>query len=98
MGWFGVGGDLMGWGYGHNADGREIGYLVSGECDFEGCHAAIDRGLAFVCGGMHDGGEHGCGRYFCAAHLFHGFRGEDEEMSPQLCAECLKVWEAGNER
>jgi hypothetical protein len=47
-----------------------------------------------VCGGMHDGGEHGCGGYFCAGHLSYSFRGEDEEMSPQLCAGCLEVWKA----
>lgn len=71
----------MGWGSGVNAEGRKVGYLVRATCDEKGCRARIDRGLAYVCGGMHDGGEQGCGRYFCGRHLFIG-RGS------QLCAAC----------
>ena len=73
----------MGWsGPMPNAEGRLVGYAVEAICDLAGCEAKIDCGLAYVCGGMHDGGEYGCGRYFCAEHLYIG--------SPeQLCAECL---------
>ena len=60
----------MGWAFATNADGREVGYGIDTECDQEGCDKAIDRGLAYVCGSMHDGGSHGCGKYFCYAHLF----------------------------
>jgi hypothetical protein len=72
----------MGWGHGTNAEGREVGYNVAATCDQPGCSAAIDRGLAYVCGGMHDGGEHGCGKYFCEEHLFGG-------APAQLCKACL---------
>lgn len=62
----------MGWGdCGFDDDGRPIGYSVSATCDEPGCDAPIDRGLSYVCGGMHGGGEHGCGRYFCSGHLWY---------------------------
>lgn len=60
----------MGWGYGHNDEGREIGYNVEAKCDKPGCDKDIDRGLGYVCGGMHDGGDIGCGKYFCGNHLY----------------------------
>jgi hypothetical protein len=69
----------MGWGYGRNAEGREIGYSVSAKCDHRGCSKRIDRGLGYVCGGMHDGGERGCGRYFCGTH-----------RDFELCRSCRK--------
>jgi hypothetical protein len=61
----------MGWaiGYDDNWD-RDIGYGVPGECDAPGCHARIDRGLGYVCGGQPYGGEKGCGLFFCGKHLF----------------------------
>ena len=61
----------MGWGYGVNALGREIGYNVAALCDESSCKAEIDRGLSSVCGGMHDGGDYGCGGYFCGDHLYY---------------------------
>lgn len=61
----------MGWGHcGTDGLGREIGYAIPATCDEPGCDTPIDRGLSFVCGGMHGGGEAGCGRYFCGKHLF----------------------------
>lgn len=73
----------MGWGAGVNAKGEEIGYTIPWVCDHDGCTETIDRGLAYCCGGL-DGamGEHGCGRYFCYAHLFYG------EWEDQLCSVC----------
>lgn len=84
----------MGWSYGTNAKGREVGYGVRATCDEEGCGAEIDRGLAYVCGGMHDGGEHGCGHYFCTGHLFLT-GSEDGERSPGtfMCEPCCDEWE-----
>lgn len=73
----------MGWGFGINNEGREVGYYVRAICDEDGCEAHIDRGLAYVCGGMHDGGEWGCGRYFCGDHLFFG-------GPTQLCPSCME--------
>jgi len=58
----------MGWGYGQNEQGREIGYNVIATCDHPGCTAEIDRGVFYVCGGDHGGGEFGCGGYFCSDH------------------------------
>jgi hypothetical protein len=71
----------MGWNYGVNSDGREVGYSVTATCDEEGCDEKIDHGLAYVCGGMHDGGDEGCGGYFCYSHLFLG-------RPDQLCQAC----------
>jgi len=71
----------MGWGYGINSEGREVGYSIDATCDHKDCSKEIDRGLAYVCGDMHDGGEYGCGKYFCYDHLTVTKLG-------QLCKEC----------
>lgn len=87
----------MGWGSGTNAKGREVGYSVEAVCDQDGCATEIDRGLAYCCGGMHDGGEDGCGDYFCHEHLFvTGW--EDGTTHPQgmLCQSCCDEWEQAN--
>lgn len=64
----------MGYGYYVLSDGREAGYGVEAECDFEGCSERIDRGLGYLCGdnpdGWRDEDDPGCGDYFCAAHEF----------------------------
>lgn len=91
----------MAWATGTNIKGREIGYLVEAECDDSACEEKIDRGLAFVCGAEHDGGERGCGNYFCAKHLLfvtqtrlvNGFS-LVEKTSPQLCQGCADEWRA----
>lgn len=88
----------MGWAYGINTDGREVGYSVEATCDHEGCAAKIDRGLGYVCGSMHDGDEYGCGRYFCGEHLGYWFWGDEEIPSPQLCEECGARFETATER
>lgn len=63
----------MGWEIGYEPErDRDIGYGVPAECDHPDCHAKIDRGLAYVCGGEPYGGEIGCGLFFCEAHLLHG--------------------------
>jgi hypothetical protein len=81
----------MGWAYGTNAQGREIGYGVEATCDKDGCDDQIDRGVDYVCGDMHDGGKYGCGRYFCGDHLLFTDAG-------QLCEECAdRVDEADND-
>lgn len=80
----------MGWGHGTLPDGREIGYLVEATCDQDDCDEAIDHGLAYVCGGMHEGAEHGCGGYFCDEHLFLTALG-------QLCRRCTAEKAASGE-
>jgi hypothetical protein len=59
----------MSWAIGQNEQGRDIGYAVPAYCDFPGCKAEIDRGVAYTCGMAPDGGQHGCGLHFCGAHL-----------------------------
>lgn len=73
----------MGWAFGENSEGREVGYGVKATCDKEGCDTQIDRGIEYVCGEMHDGGEYGCGQYFCGTHLSMGFG-----LPEQLCGDC----------
>lgn len=73
----------MGWAIGFDERwSRDIGYGVLAECDHPRCHAVIDRGLSYVCGGEPYGGETGCGLYFCAVHLLS--RG----TVPPQCARC----------
>jgi hypothetical protein len=83
----------MGWATGVNQKGRDVGYGVEATCDLEGCEEQIDRGLAFVCGGMHDGGDFGCGGYFCGKHLFIPWFEVPSEESHQYCASCEKELE-----
>mgnify|MGYP000106075253 CR=1 FL=1 len=47
---------------------RDVGYGVPCICEHPDCDSEIDRGLSYVCGDMHDGGESGCGLYFCSEH------------------------------
>lgn len=79
----------MGWSYGTNGEGREVGYAVDATCDKDGCDAKINRGLAYCCGDMHDGDEHCCGRYFCYEHLQMGLG-----LPSQMCEECAERYEA----
>lgn len=60
----------MGWGNcGTDKRGRPIGYYHLGTCDHLGCNKAIDRGLAYACGGVHSEDEYSCDLYFCERHL-----------------------------
>lgn len=79
----------MGWSIGFDTKWqRDIGYAVPAFCDYPGCDAKIDRGLAYVCGAEQPyGGENGCGLYFCDAHRrWHSFRGGD---SGRFCLRCI---------
>ncbi|WP_420994081.1 hypothetical protein ACKI2N_001805 [Cupriavidus sp. 30B13] len=76
---------MMSWSIGYDNNwNRDIGYSVPAVCDHPGCSAEIHRGLSYVCGGEPYGGEHGCGLYFCAAHLWITAR------RPQRCERCSK--------
>ena len=86
----------MGWGHIKLPDGREVGYCVDSTCEHPGCTEKIDRGLAFVCGGMHEGGEHGCGHYFCQKHLGLAIGADDQYIAGQLCDKCCKDVEQKN--
>lgn len=77
----------MGWAFcGANRHGQEIGYGVEATCDEPGCDAAIDRGLGYLCGSMHDDSET-CARYYCAAH----------QVCVQRCARCVDADEDEDE-
>jgi hypothetical protein len=79
----------MGWaGPFQLADGRMGGYAVRASCDREDCEAEVDRGLAYVCGEMHDGDENSCGGYFCPDHLFMGIG-----LPNQMCEACADRYE-----
>jgi hypothetical protein len=81
----------MGWAYcGEDDLGRPIGYGVEATCDEPGCGSEIHRGLDYVCGGMHGGGDHGCGRYFCSKHLPWVCGAGDEHFA--LCRTCGDAW------
>ena len=82
----------MGWGScGTNpVTGDEMGYNHFGKCSHPDCDKEVDHGLANVCGDMHEGGEYGCGRYFCAAHLIFG-------RPEQLCEQCYAKCDAPDE-
>lgn len=75
----------MGWAVGTNCDRRDVGYGVPAICDHPRCNEAIDRGVDYACGGMHDGGRHGCGLYFCSAHRGASERRRDTN---DYCARC----------
>ena len=76
---------------------RDIGYGVPSICDHPGCTTEIDRGLGYICGSNPHGGEHGCGLFFCTAHLsYYGRRDSDRSISnPQLCLRCGKKSKRG---
>jgi hypothetical protein len=76
---------------GPDARGRWVGYGVPAYCDAPGCQAEIDRGLSCVCGGEPYGGEHGCGLYFCAQHLFTKWTGRRLDCeATNLCGRCVR--------
>jgi hypothetical protein len=64
------------------------GYAVDDHCHQQGCDTEIDRGLSYLCGstpGQPD--EHGCGKWFCGAHLFVAPVGV-AGMGGGLCGAC----------
>jgi len=83
----------MGWSHGIDTNREEgdqdIGYGVEAECDTEGCHAKIDRGLYHVCGSEPYGGDYGCGGFFCPDHLTY-CKIPNEDKIVQLCDECAR--------
>ncbi len=81
----------MGWGdCGRDSRGRRIGYAFAARCDEPGCHARIDRGLGFACGGMHGEQDlHGgacCEGYYCGKHLVTVDRGDHAVTVCRRCA------------
>lgn len=77
----------MSWSHcGTDSKGRPLGYAVRATCDHEDCHAEIDRGLNFACGGMHGKTEFGCEQYFCDTHL--EFTVEHDDSFDRICESC----------
>lgn len=78
----------MSWSHcGTDKEGRLIGYAHEGLCDCFPCLNEIDRGLSYVCGGMHGEDEHSCDKYFCAEHLEWTLDLDDEYKN--VCQECM---------
>lgn len=87
----------MGWGNcGTDSNDRPIGYNHAATCDHPGCEAAIDRGLAYACGGMHGQNDGDCEGYFCYKHL----RSVEDPCKrlhiPRLCLKCERLWDSGD--
>lgn len=88
----------MGWSVGYDPNWhRDIGYGVPAKCDHPECDEDIDRGLSYVCGDDVFGGDHGCGLFFCDAHL--GWSYDDEgndrldqngDCFPWRCDPCME--------
>ncbi|MFN6548656.1 hypothetical protein [Mycolicibacterium nivoides] len=86
----------MSWSIGYDEKWkRDIGYGVPAWCDHPDCDEKIDRGLDYVCGGAPYGGEHGCGLYFCSAHLEWAYNADGDDLVddngddlPQMCKPC----------
>lgn len=83
----------MSWAIGDSTKhNRIIGYGVPCICEHPNCNKKIDRGLSYICGGDIDGGEHGCGLFFCAEHLLHApaphEAANDDADYYQLCNRC----------
>lgn len=73
----------MSWSIGFDDNySRYIGYGVPSICDKPGCNERINRGVSYVCGGDFNGGDKGCGLYFCRKHLL-----EDRSDGP-FCPRC----------
>lgn len=79
----------MGWGNcgWNDAIKKEMGYAHEGICAHPGCEKKIDHGLSYVCGGMHQGGQYGCGDYFCTKHLAYL---DEPEIPDPLCVTCMR--------
>lgn len=76
----------MGWAVGFSLrHDRDIGYGVPCLCEHPDCHKRIHRGLAYVCGGDVEGGEHGCGMFFCDDHRYIA---GDKRSNASLCKRC----------
>ncbi len=88
----------MGWANcGEDDLGRPIGYAHAATCDYPGCEAEIDRGLSYVCGGMHGGDGYGCGRYFCSKHRQHWIPSDAHgDRLIQVCESCESIWRKEN--
>ena len=94
----------MGWAHcGTDSKGREIGYSIGATCDHPGCDEAIDRGLAFACGGMHGTGDiHGrdvgCEGYFCGEHREVAWPDGEDGKCAEYCRACVAEIEAAHTR
>lgn len=83
----------MGWAdCGTDSKGRPIGYGHIATCDFPGCEAEIDRGIAYACGGMHGEESHSCEGYFCTRHLNVFVEVDGQEYN--VCHSCRNYMQA----
>jgi hypothetical protein len=84
----------LGYAY-YEREGMERGYSVPDVCHAEGCEAAIDRGLYYLC--------YSCLKYFCGAHLLAAWKPDGNTaiefdcfagQSSQCCKACAQTAEA----
>ena len=87
----------MSWAVGYDPNWkRDIGYGVPSVCDFPTCNTQIDRGIGYVCGGDVQGGEWGCGLYFCESHLQYNKVPGTERDIVRVCERCGHNLEIGD--
>lgn len=80
----------MSWAVGEDASRqRHIGYGVPATCDHPGCGEAIDRGLAYACGGGVASTQENCGLFFCDSHLSYGLDAYTDRPQCERCADGL---------
>lgn len=85
----------MGWAYGVDENGKEVGYSVEAKCDHLGCSTMIFRDVDAACGGMHGKTEVGCTGHFCAQHF--NFHEDQQGHMISVCQACAsKEVDAGN--
>lgn len=86
----------MGWEFcGKDSAGRQIGYGIQANCDEPDCDTMLDRGLSYVCGGMHGNGDHlghdfGCEKYFCEKHLEFAWPDGENKPGASYCKRCAR--------
>jgi hypothetical protein len=71
------------------------GYAHTDTCHQPECDAEIDRGLAYLCGPTPGSpSEVGCGRWFCAGHLYVALSDDVADLigpGGGLCLPCLNA-------
>ncbi len=84
----------MGWAL-YGTPMGDAGYAVEDVCHADGCDERIDRGLSYLCGDTPGrDSESGCGRWFCAEHLFGLPDAVSEEgiLGGGMCRPCQDAW------
>jgi hypothetical protein len=74
----------------YNTPRGPAGYDVTDTCHQPGCTVEIDRGLDCLCGDQPgEPGNHGCGWWFCAEHLF-SYPDQPHTRGYAYCEQCCE--------